>query len=92
MTTLCILGTSTVIGGWNTSSLGLAMLPGTSPSITQLADGGYEVAFQSGTGALSAAGDVGTGPVTRRLRRTAPKASTRSRSKASTAGSGAMGR
>jgi hypothetical protein len=42
------------------TQIGGLMAPGTSPSITGLDNGGYEVAFQSSTGLLSTTGTKGT--------------------------------
>ncbi|MGQ0826148.1 MAG: hypothetical protein ACT4OX_14145 [Actinomycetota bacterium] len=50
---------------WTTGSRGtvntqLGMMPGTSPSITTLSGGGYQVAFQANTGELWTTGSRGT--------------------------------
>lgn len=47
------------IGKSNLGSTGLGMMPGTSPSIACLANGGYQVAFQANTGRLITIGTAG---------------------------------
>ncbi|HSX47704.1 MAG TPA: hypothetical protein VLF63_02930, partial [Patescibacteria group bacterium] len=46
--------------GSTNNNTGLGMMPGTSPSITLLSNGGYEVAFQANDGNLWITGSAGT--------------------------------
>jgi len=45
-------GTLSLVGMVNNGASGFTIMPGTSPSLTRLSNGGYEVAFQNTTGSL----------------------------------------
>ncbi|MEY9862108.1 hypothetical protein ABH935_007752 [Catenulispora sp. GAS73] len=59
---LCVWPNSSgVLGGCNPSTLGAAIMPGTSPAITSLHGKGYEMAYQTSAGTLAVAGKQANG-------------------------------